>query len=170
MYLLWYIYMCTYIHIYLYWATHMCTCMYMYTYSHTTPTHSNTNCFLKCINIFSYEQWQIFSITHILANIWFHDIKGQMAFISIDNQNRKKYRRKVKGILLFSLFIYSYVHTLGHFSPRPPPPPSPPHALTSKQNLFYPFLQFCWREDTSNNKKDKAFLLVEIRIAIQRDS
>jgi hypothetical protein len=33
----------------------------------------------------------------------------------------------------FSLFIYSYLHT---------------------------FLQFCWREDISNNKEDKAFLLL----------
>jgi hypothetical protein len=34
--------------------------------------------------------------------------------------------------------------------------------------MFCPFLQFCWREDISNNKKDKAFLQVEIRIAMQR--
>jgi hypothetical protein len=30
--------------------------------------------------------------------------------------------------------------------------------------LFCPFLQFCWREGISNNKKNEAFLLVEIRI------
>jgi hypothetical protein len=28
----------------------------------------------------------------------------------------------------------------------------------------------CWRVEISNNKKDIAFLLAEIRIAIQRDS
>jgi hypothetical protein len=37
-------------------------------------------------------------------------------------------------------FTYSYVHTLfGPFLPLPPP--STPTALTSKQNLFCPFLQ-----------------------------
>jgi hypothetical protein len=67
-----------------------------------------------------------------------------------------------------SLFIYSYVHTLfGSFLPFPSSPlPLPPIPLASRQNLFCPFLQFCWREDISNNKEDKAFLLVEIRIAI----
>jgi hypothetical protein len=59
-------------------------------------------------------------------------------------------------------FIHMCIHCLGHFSS--------PNPLTSRQNLFCPFLQFCWRVDKSNNKKDKVFLLVEIRIAIQRDS
>jgi hypothetical protein len=70
-----------------------------------------------------------------------------------------------------SLFIYSYVHIL--FGPFLPPSPHPhlfPHPFASMQNLFCPSLQFCWREDITNNKKDKAFLLVEIRIAIQGDS
>jgi hypothetical protein len=45
--------------------------------------------------------------------------------------------------ILFSLFIYLYVHTfLGHFSPRPLPLPSLTHPLASRQNLFCPFLQF----------------------------
>jgi hypothetical protein len=46
---------------------------------------------------------------------------------------------------------------------------SPSMPLIFRQNLFCPFLQFCWKIDISNNKKDKAFLLVEIWIAIQRD-
>jgi hypothetical protein len=62
------------------------------------------------------------------------------------------------------------IHCLGHFSPLPLTPPFPYHPLASRQNLFCPFLQFCWRVDMSNNKKDKAFLEVEIRIAIKRDS
>jgi hypothetical protein len=58
----------------------------------------------------------------------------------------------------FSLFIYSSVHTLfGHFSPAYP---------TSSFPLTPPIVE----EKTSNNKKDTAFLLVEIRIAIQRAS
>jgi hypothetical protein len=70
----------------------------------------------------------------------------------------------------FNLFFpYSYVHTLlGPFH-LPALLPSLPIILASSQKMFCPFLQFCWR-DISNNKKDIAFLLVEIRIAIQRAS
>jgi hypothetical protein len=46
----------------------------------------------------------------------------------------------------------------------PPSAPSLPGRTCSA--LFYNFV----KEKTSNNKKDIAFLLVEIRIAIQRDS
>jgi hypothetical protein len=65
--------------------------------------------------------------------------------------------------LFVCLFIYSHVHTL--FGPSFPPAPPlatsfSPTPFASRQSLFYPLLQFCWREDTSNNKKDKAFLLV----------
>jgi hypothetical protein len=68
--------------------------------------------------------------------------------------------------IFFFLFIYSYVHMLfGHFSPLPPTPfstpsLSPPPLLASRQNLFCPLLQLCWRQDISNNKKDIAFLPV----------
>jgi hypothetical protein len=43
----------------------------------------------------------------------------------------------------------------------PPPPTSIifPHPLASQQNLFCPLLQFCWRENITDNKKDIAFLL-----------
>jgi hypothetical protein len=56
------------------------------------------------------------------------------------------------------------VYTL--FGPYFPLPPTP---LSCRPNLFCLFLQFCWREDKSNDKKNIAFLLVEIRTAIQRD-
>jgi hypothetical protein len=64
-------------------------------------------------------------------------------------------------IAVFSLFIYSYVHTLfGPFlSPTPCLLPLPYTPLTCRQNLFCPLLQFCWRKDIRNNKKDTAFLL-----------
>jgi hypothetical protein len=81
------------------------------------------------------------------------------------------------------LFIYSYVHTLvGPSLPQLPttpsssPPPFPPAhpplpiPLTSRQILFCPLLQFCKRENIRDNKKDISFLLVEIKMAIQRDS
>jgi hypothetical protein len=67
-------------------------------------------------------------------------------------------------------FIHICIHCLGHFSPLPLTLPSPHHPLASRQNLFCPFLQFCWSVDMSNNQKDKAFLEVEIRITIKRDS
>jgi hypothetical protein len=74
-------------------------------------------------------------------------------------------------IFLFFLpcifFLYSYIHMcihmFGSFLLRHLPLPLNP--LASRQNQFCPFLQFSWREEISNNKKDKAFLLVEIRIA-----
>jgi hypothetical protein len=75
-----------------------------------------------------------------------------------------------KGAFTF-FFIYSHVHTL--FGSFLPPAPCPylflPPSLTSRQNLFCLFLQFCWKEDISIIRKT-VFLLVEIRIAIQRES
>jgi hypothetical protein len=59
---------------------------------------------------------------------------------------------------------------LGHFSPLSPSPslspstPSLPGRTCSA--LFSNFVE----EKTNNNKKDREFLLVEIRIAAQRDS
>jgi hypothetical protein len=76
----------------------------------------------------------------------------------------------LKFLYFFYLLIYWYVHTL--FGPSLPSAswslPVPHTLLDSRQNLFCSLLQFCWREDISNNKKDIAFLLIEIRIAIQR--
>jgi hypothetical protein len=62
------------------------------------------------------------------------------------------------------------IHYLGHFSPLPLDPSTylPTDCFQAEHVL--PFLQFYSRQDIGNNKKDKAFLLVEIRIAIQRDS
>jgi hypothetical protein len=65
------------------------------------------------------------------------------------------------------LFICAYiVRAISPSCPTPlgPSSPQPPHFQAE------PVLHFSPREDISNNKKDKEFLLVEIRIAIQRDS
>jgi hypothetical protein len=55
------------------------------------------------------------------------------------------------SIFSYCLFIYSYVHTL--FEPSLPPP------LYLPCNQFSPLLQFCWRENVRDNKKDIRFLL-----------
>jgi hypothetical protein len=52
---------------------------------------------------------------------------------------------------------------MGHFSLLPPSLPSPLSPLPSRQNLFCAFPQFHGRVEISNNKKDIAFLLAEIR-------
>jgi hypothetical protein len=54
--------------------------------------------------------------------------------------------------------------------PVPRPHPLPLSPLTFRQNLLCAFLQFHLRVEIRSNKKDIAFLLVEIRTAIQRDS
>jgi hypothetical protein len=68
-------------------------------------------------------------------------------------------------------FIYSQVHTL--FGPFLPPTPSP--FLSSAQPSLLgrtcsALISNFVKKNTSNNKIDKGFLLVEKRIAIQRDS
>jgi hypothetical protein len=65
---------------------------------------------------------------------------------------------------IYYSFIHTIIHCLDHFSPVPCLP------LASRQNLFYAFLQFCWRVEISTNKKDIAFLLVETRTVLQSDS
>jgi hypothetical protein len=72
-------------------------------------------------------------------------------------------------------FLYSFIHLCihcwGHFSPlHRLLPPSSSIPIASRQNLFCPFFQYCQRKDISNNKKYIVLLLVEIKIAIQRDS
>jgi hypothetical protein len=55
-------------------------------------------------------------------------------------------------LFLNFLFIYSHVHILfGPFLPLLPTASSisPQPRLASRQSLFCPFLQFCWREDIS---------------------
>jgi hypothetical protein len=60
-------------------------------------------------------------------------------------------------IYFFNSFILMCIQCLGHFFPLPPLPLNP---LASRQKLFCSFLQFCWTVGISNNKKDKAIMLV----------
>jgi hypothetical protein len=50
------------------------------------------------------------------------------------------------------------VHTLFElFLPPPQPPLSPPHPPPLPGRTCSALISFCWREDISNNKKDKHF-------------
>jgi hypothetical protein len=46
------------------------------------------------------------------------------------------------------------IQCLGHFS-----------SLAIQQKLFCPYLQFCWRESRSNNRKDQGLLLVDMYLS-----
>jgi hypothetical protein len=65
-------------------------------------------------------------------------------------------------LLFIHIFICAYiVWTISH-SCLPHLPQIP---LASRQNMFCPLLQFFWREDISNNKKDIVFLLVWVKVS-----
>jgi hypothetical protein len=60
---------------------------------------------------------------------------------------------------------------LGHFSPPAPLPYLLPSSPTQFQaGLFLPLSLILLKKRHKPNKKDKAFLLVLLRISIQRDS
>jgi hypothetical protein len=70
---------------------------------------------------------------------------------------------------IIHLFTCAYiVWVISPLSPRPPPfLPLPPHFQAEPVLLLSLILL---KRRHKNKKKDKAFLLVELRIAIQRDS
>jgi hypothetical protein len=115
--------------------------------------------------------WNCFTHLYILLIVtiqfcFTHEIKS-----CISDSNQTNQKNICHNYFVFSLFTYSYVQTsFGSFLPLCLPPPLHPPPTASRQNLFCPFLQFCWRVNISNNKKGIGFLLVEIKIAIQRDS
>jgi hypothetical protein len=67
------------------------------------------------------------------------------------------------------LFTYAYI-VWAISPPSPPPHPSPPHTPCLPGRTVLPLSLFLLKRKHKDNKEDKAFLLVEIRIAIQRDS
>jgi hypothetical protein len=90
-----------------------------------------------------------------------------LSFKGISFHNKNKWdtkpqkKRWEKLICTFFIHLYICVYIVWTISPTHPlPPASPSTSLNSRQSLFYPFLQFCWREDISDNKKDIALLLV----------
>jgi hypothetical protein len=71
-----------------------------------------------------------------------------------------------RDLLLLLLIVYSLSHLCIHCLSNLPhtlpllPFPFLPSPLTFRPNLLCSLLQFCWREDISDNEKDKAFLLL----------
>jgi hypothetical protein len=71
----------------------------------------------------------------------------------------------------FHSFIHMCIHCLGHFFPCPLPLPSdplPPTHVQAEPILLLSLILL--KRRNKHNKKDIAFLLVEIRTAIQGDS
>jgi hypothetical protein len=74
---------------------------------------------------------------------------------NLDISKKKIQSTSDKFYFFLNLFICAYIVWTISFAclfPRFP--------LVSGQNLFCPLLQFCWREDMSNNRRDSVFLLV----------
>jgi hypothetical protein len=73
---------------------------------------------------------------------------------------------RFKKIFYYS-FIHMCIHCLVHFSPVAPPLPSLP-SLAAEPVL--PLSLILLKRRHEHNKEDIAFLLVELRTAIQKDS
>jgi hypothetical protein len=71
----------------------------------------------------------------------------------------------------FKKFTYSHVHTLfgSLLPPAPLPPPSPTTHFPFQAEPVLHLSLILLKRKHKHNKKDKAFLLVEIKIVIQRD-
>jgi hypothetical protein len=67
-------------------------------------------------------------------------------------------------------FIHMCIHCLGHFSTLLRSAALPPSPLQLQAGLVLPLSLILLKRRHKHNKKDKAVLLVELRIAIQRDS
>jgi hypothetical protein len=72
-------------------------------------------------------------------------------------------------IYLF-LFTYLHVHTLGHFFTLPPSPTLPPSLPQFQAGPVLPLSLILLKKGHMHNMKDKTFLLVELRMAIQKES
>jgi hypothetical protein len=73
-----------------------------------------------------------------------------------------------RDLFLNYSFIHMCIHCLGHFSPLASlPHPLPPHFQAEP---VLPLSLILLKKRHKHNKEDKVFLLVELRIAIQRDS
>jgi hypothetical protein len=107
---------------------------------------------LQCVKFFlELEKYYVFLI---ISCFLFNKIWGQ------EGRMIKCFQIQFSNFIFYfflfcHFYIYSHVYTL--FGPSHTP-------------LTPSCIRFCWRENISDNKKDIIFLLVEISIAIQRDS
>jgi hypothetical protein len=69
----------------------------------------------------------------------------------------------------FCSFIHMCIYCLGHLSTLPPSPPFPPPPTQFQAGPILPLSLILLKKRHKHNKEDRAFLLVELRIAIQRD-
>jgi hypothetical protein len=67
-------------------------------------------------------------------------------------------------------FIHMCIHCLGHFSSLSPLPPSSPFPPQFQAGSVLPLSLVLLKKRDKPNKEDKVFLLVELRIAIQKYS
>jgi hypothetical protein len=74
----------------------------------------------------------------------------------------------IKFFYYYYLFIHMCVHCLGHFSPLPHSPPSLSLSPHFQPETFLPLSLILLNRRLKHNKEDKAFLLVELWIAIQK--
>jgi hypothetical protein len=63
-----------------------------------------------------------------------------------------------------------FIHWLSHFSPLPPTPLSPSFLPQFQAGPVLPLSLVLLKKRDKPNKEDKVFLLVELRIAIQKYS
>jgi hypothetical protein len=73
----------------------------------------------------------------------------------------------VLSYFIFFIHLFTCAYIVWAISPHyPTPPPSPHHPSLLPDRNCSAFISNFVEESINNNKKDKAFLLVEIRIAI----
>jgi hypothetical protein len=89
-----------------------------------------------------------------------------------DGHFRKSEYMKASCFIIFKnySFIHMCIHCLGHFSPLFPFPTLSPPSIQFQAGPVLPLSLILLKKRYKHNKEDKAFLLLELRIAIQKYS